>query len=256
MVRPGYTVALRPGCGRYRCHNGDPAGPRTERRPLPVELESNGLKALYRNRFDKESEQRQETWEVLCEQFFQKWVDEDAVVLDLAAGHCEFINNIGPAAIAVDLNPDVKLRAATGVETHVLRSDDLVDIAEQSIDVVFISNFFEHVSREVILATLVEVRRVLRAGRPAAGAATQRPLLRRDYWQFFDHITPVDDRALVEAFSATGFDVVKNIPRFLPYTTKSLLPSWPILVKLYLRVPLAWRVMGAQAFLVATPTRR
>jgi SAM-dependent methyltransferase len=219
-----------------------------------VELESNGLKALYRNRFDKESEQRQETWDVLCRDFFQTWVAEDAVVLDLAAGHCEFINNIRAGRrIAVDLNPDVKLRAATGVETHVLRSDDLVDIAEQSIDVVFISNFFEHISREVILATLVEVRRVLR---PGGRLMVLQPNVRycaRDYWQFFDHITPVDDRALTEAFSATGFDVVKNIPRFLPYTTKSWLPSWPVLIKAYLRVPLVWRVLGAQAFMVATP---
>ena len=61
----------------------------------------------------------------------------------------------------------------------------------------------------------------------------------RDYWMFFDHITPVDDRALVEAFAATGFDVELNIPRFLPYTTKSRLPSGPGLVKLYLKVPLA-----------------
>ncbi|MEO6502011.1 MAG: SAM-dependent methyltransferase, partial [Jatrophihabitantaceae bacterium] len=99
-----------------------------------MELESNGLKALYRNRFDKESEQRQETWDVLCKHFFQQWVPTDAVVLDLAAGHCEFINNIKAGRrIAVDLTPDVKVRAASGVETHVLRSDDMVDIAEQSI---------------------------------------------------------------------------------------------------------------------------
>ena len=52
----------------------------------------------------------------------------------------------------------------------------------------------------------------------------------------------------------TGFEVETCYPRFLPYTTKSRLPNWPILVKLYLRVPLAWRVLGAQAFMVVTPT--
>ena len=75
----------------------------------------------------------------------------------------------------------------------------------------------------------------------------------RDYWMFFDHVTPVDDRALVEAFAAAGFDVELNIPRFLPYTTKSRLPSGPRLVSLYLKVPLAWKVMGAQAFMVGRP---
>ena len=220
-----------------------------------MELKASGLKALYRNRFDTESEQRQQTWAVLCAHFFQQWVPEDAVVLDLAAGHCEFINNIRAGRrIAVDLNPDVTVRAAAGVQTHVLRSDDLADIPDRSVDVVFISNFFEHISREAILSTLVEVRRVLR---PGGRLLVLQPNVRycaRDYWQFFDHITPVDDRALLEAFAATGYDVIKNIPRFLPYTTKSRLPSGPALVKLYLRVPLAWRVLGAQAFMVVTPT--
>jgi ubiquinone/menaquinone biosynthesis C-methylase UbiE len=220
----------------------------------PVELESNGLTALYRNRFASESEQRQDIWEVLCTHFFQRWVPEDAVVLDLAAGHCEFINNIRAGRrIAIDLNPDVTLRAAAGVQTYVLSSDDLVDIADQSVDVVFISNFFEHISREAILATLVEVRRVLR---PGGRLLVLQPNVRycaRDYWQFFDHITPIDDRALLEAFAATGYDVITNIPRFLPYTSKSRLPSRPALVKLYLRMPLAWRVLGAQAFMVVTP---
>jgi hypothetical protein len=75
----------------------------------------------------------------------------------------------------------------------------------------------------------------------------------KDYWMFFDHITPVDDRALVEVLTATGYDVDLCIPRFLPYTTKSRLPSTAALVRAYLKVPLAWRVLGAQAFVVATP---
>ena len=70
---------------------------------------------------------------------------------------------------------------------------------------------------------------------------------------YFDHITPVDDRALAEAFVATGFKVEKNIPRFLPYTTKGRLPSSPGLVRLYLMVRPAWRFLGAQAFMVASP---
>ena len=220
-----------------------------------MELDATGLKGLYRSRFSGEAEQRQEIWQVLCAQFFQRWVPEDAVVLDLAAGHCEFINHIRAGRrIAVDLNPDVALHAAAGVQTHVLRSDDLAGIEGQSVDVVFVSNFFEHITREAILATLVEVRRVLR---PGGRLLVLQPNVRycaRDYWQFFDHITPVDDRALCEALEATGYHVILDIPRFLPYTTKSRLPSGPALVKLYLRVPLAWRVLGAQAFLVATPT--
>lgn len=219
-----------------------------------MELESDGLQKLYGHRFQAESEQRQDIWEVLCADFFQQHVPEHGTVLDLAAGHCEFINNIKAARrIAVDLNPDVKVRAAEGVETHVLRSDNLTEIDSGSIDRVFISNFFEHITHEVILATLTEVRRVLRPGGQLLLLQPNVRYCSKDYWRFFDHITPIDDRAMVEAFSQTGYRVVRNVPRFLPYTTKSLLPSGPALVRLYLKVPLAWKVLGAQAFMVATP---
>lgn len=212
------------------------------------------LRALYHNRFSGEAEQRSDIWEVLCRDFFQKWVPTDSVVLDVAAGHCEFINNIRAGRkIAVDLNPDVEMRAAAGVETHVCRSDDMAVLGDASVDRVFISNFFEHVPREVILSTLSEVRRVLK---PSGRLLILQPNVRycaKDYWMFFDHITPVDDRALVEALAHTGYSVEKILPRFLPYTTKSRIPSGPALVKVYLRFPLAWRFMGAQAFVVARP---
>ncbi|PUA82376.1 class I SAM-dependent methyltransferase [Nocardioides currus] len=212
------------------------------------------LRDLYARRFADEQEIRSDLWEVLCRHFFQQFVPKDAVVLDVAAGHCEFVNNIRAGRrIAVDLNPDVVLRAAPGVETHVCRSDEMTPLETGSVDRVFISNFFEHVPREVIVSTLDECRRVLR---PDGRLMVLQPNVRycgRDYWMFLDHITPVDDRALAEAFRATGFDVERSIPRFLPYTTKGRLPSGPGLVKLYLKVPLAWKVMGAQAFMIGRP---
>jgi SAM-dependent methyltransferase len=212
------------------------------------------LRTLYGRRFADEHEMRTDLWDVLCREFFQKYVPQDATVLDVAAGHCEFINNIRAARrIAVDLNPDVVLRAADGVETYVCRSDEMTPVETGSVDRVFISNFFEHVSREVIVSTLDEARRVLR---PDGRLMVLQPNVRycsKDYWMFLDHITPVDDRALAEAFKVTGFDVELNIPRFLPYTTKGRLPSGPGLVRLYLKVPLAWKVMGAQAFMIGRP---
>ena len=215
---------------------------------------SDALKTLYSDRFAAEEEQRDEIWQVLCSDFFQRWIEPQATVLDLAAGHCEFINNIRAARkIAVDLNPDVEVRAAPGVESHVLRSDALTTIRDASVDVVFISNFFEHITREVILSTLIEVRRVLK---PTGRLLLLQPNVRfcaRDYWQFFDHITPIDDRALLEAFRTTDFEVTKSIPRFLPYSTKGRLPSTPSLVRLYLKFPVLWRILGAQTFMIAKP---
>jgi SAM-dependent methyltransferase len=210
------------------------------------------LARLYRERFQGEAVMREGIWRVLCRDFFQRHVPPGATVLDLAAGHCEFVNNIrARRRIAVDVNPDVVDRAAAGVEAFVDRSDAMTGIDDASVDVVFVSNFFEHVTRAVILSTLTEVHRVLV---PAGRLLILQPNVRyctRDYWQFFDHITPVDDRALAEALVMTGFELTTCIPRFLPYSTKGRLPARPGLVRLYLRFPPAWRVLGAQAFLVA-----
>jgi len=48
-----------------------------------------------------------------------------------------------------------------------------------------------------------------------------------------------------------GFETETVRPRFLPYSTKSALPSWPILVRLYLRCPPLHRLLGKQMFIVA-----
>ncbi len=219
-----------------------------------MSTESEDLQALYLNRFGSEEVQRQDLWQVLCSDFFQRWVPSRSTVLDVAAGHCEFINNIEAGRrLAVDLNPDVVVRAAAGVEAVVCRSDAMSHLEDGSVDRVFISNFFEHIPREVIVSTLLEVRRVLRADGKLLVLQPNIRYCARDYWMYFDHITPVDDRALAEAFAATGFRVELNIPRFLPYTTKSRLPSHPALVRLYLKVRPAWRLLGAQAFMVGTP---
>jgi hypothetical protein len=45
------------------------------------------------------------------------------------------------------------------------------------------------------------------------------------------------------------------IPKFLPYTTKSRLPQAPWLVSLYLKIPLAWHILGKQALVVAYKPR-
>ena len=68
---------------------------------------------------------------------------------------------------------------------------------------------------------------------------------------FWDHITPIDDRALVELLELSGYAMEEVLPRFLPYTTQGLLPCSLVLLRCYLKVPLLWIFFGGQAFLVA-----
>ncbi|MGA0588049.1 methyltransferase domain-containing protein [Dyella sp. KRB-257] len=217
--------------------------------------EAEVLKSMYEARFDKNAQaSKNEIWKVLCRNYFQKYVKSTDTVVDIGAGYCEFINNIQCAdKIAVDLNPDVSTRANAGIRVINESCTQLSSIPSGSVDCVFMSNFLEHLpSKELVLNTLRESRRILRPGGRVMILQPNIRYLPGEYWDYFDHHTALTDRSLAEALGLAGFDVPVCIPRFLPYTTKSRLPQSPWLVALYLRLPMFWRYIGKQAFLVGT----
>jgi SAM-dependent methyltransferase len=212
------------------------------------------LADIYNNRFsEKERASKLLIWQVLCTDFFQRYVRPQDTVLDLAAGYCEFINNIKcKSKIAVDLNEDIVNYAGPDVRVVLSASDAMTDIASASVDVVFVSNFFEHMpTKQIFLATLKEIRRVLRSGGKLLILQPNIRFLNGEYWDFLDHHIPLTDRTLVEAVQSVGMRAVEVKPQFLPYTTKSRFPQHPLLIKLYLRVPLAHSLLGKQAWVVA-----
>ena len=209
-------------------------------------------KDMYQRRFDGDTEFRARMWQVLCKDFFQHYIPAQSVVLELAAGYCEFINHIQAARkIAVDINTDTRQRAASDVEVIINPTTDLSGVNQQSVDVVFVSNFFEHLTREDIVKTLRETFRVLKPGGRFLILQPNIRFVPNDYWMFFDHITPIDDRALAEALEIVGFKIRELRPQFLPFTTKSRLPKSLFLLRLYLKLPFLHRILGEQAFVYA-----
>jgi SAM-dependent methyltransferase len=212
------------------------------------------LKDIYRARFpERDTARRRAVWRVLCGSVFQRYVRPGDTVLDLAAGYCQFINTIHCARkIAVDLNEDVRRHAASGVEVVIAPSSAMAGVADASVDVVFVSNFFEHLpTTEVLLATLREIHRVLRAGGKLLVLQPNVRLIGGAYWDFVDHHLALTERTLAEAFGLAGLRTMEMRVRFLPYTMVGRMPAHPLLVWLYLRVPPAQWVMGKQSFLVA-----
>nr|MBA3875054.1 class I SAM-dependent methyltransferase [Anaerolineae bacterium] len=132
-------------------------------------------------------------------------------------------------------------------------SHDMQEIAEASVDVVFVSNFFEHLpTKQVLMDTLREIQRVLNPGGRVLILQPNIRFLHGEYWDFIDHYLPLTDRSLVEALELINMHVEEVRPRFLPYTTRSRIPQWSFLVKLYLMLPPAQWLLGKQAWIVAT----
>ncbi|MBF0123321.1 MAG: class I SAM-dependent methyltransferase [Candidatus Omnitrophica bacterium] len=188
----------------------------------------------------------------MCADFFQKFISPEATVLDVAAGHCEFINAIKAAKrIAVDINPDTAKFAESGVVVELTASCDMKNVASSSVDVVFMSNLLEHLTKEKIVKTVEECHRVLKTGGMILILQPNIRFAYRDYWMFFDHITPIDDRALVEVLQLHGFLIQEAIPRFLPYTAQGRSQRSLWCVRLYLRMPILWKFFGGQCFIRA-----
>src|SRR5262249_53705646 len=138
------------------------------------------------------------------------------------------------------------------VEFCLSRADAMTTIGDEGVDVVFASNFLEHLrSKEECDRVLAEVRRILRPGGRFVIMGPNIRYLAAEYWDFYDHYLPLSHLSLEEGLVQADYEIERIIPRFLPYTTRSRLPQHPFLIACYLNVPLAWRFMGKQFLVVA-----
>jgi ubiquinone/menaquinone biosynthesis C-methylase UbiE len=210
--------------------------------------------SIYADRFDKSVEKRNVMWKILCKDYFQKFIKPTDTVLDLAAGYCEFINNIEcKEKIAVDLNEKTKAMAGKGVKVYQALSTNLPKSLTGKVDVVFTSNFFEHLdSKNELIETLKEVQRVLKPGGKIMVLQPNIRLVGNQYWDYVDHTLPLTEKSLFEALLLTNYEIEYQKVRFLPFTANSRIPAAPALIKLYLKMPLAQLLMGKQTFVVAT----
>jgi SAM-dependent methyltransferase len=224
----------------------------------PAELNAE-LGRLYAARFpDAERESKSRLWRILCDDFFSRYVPADSCVLDVGAGYCDFSNNIrARRRIAVDLNPDTARFAAPDVEVRSLPLERIAEAVEPgAVDVAFASNVFEHMrGPDALLEVLGGIRRALHPGGRLIVMQPNVRLVGGAFWDFFDHTLPLTEKGMVEALVVAGFSIVECRARFLPYTTKSRLPQWAPLVRLYLRLPVAQYVLGKQMLVVAEAPR-
>lgn len=212
------------------------------------------VQKLYRSRFSEaERNAKQQIWRVLCEDFFSLFIRPSDTVLDLACGYGEFINAIDCGVrIAVDLNEESGAFLRSDVTFYNQSCAELDCIEDASLDVVFESNLFEHLADKAELQSVVEtVYRKLKTGGRFIMMQPNLKYVGHAYWDFYDHTIPLTHLSCAELLRTCGFRLHTLIPRFLPYTTKGRIPQHPALVRLYLKVRPAWRILGKQFLIVA-----
>ncbi len=211
-------------------------------------------KDSYHLRFsEKERIEKNIIWKELCKHFFQRYVYNDDTIIDIGAGYCEFINNISAKRkIAVDLNPDTGRYARKNVEVLQSSAFAIPKIYDGKMDIVFMSNFLEHLnSKEDVFSLLKRAHQLLRNQGRIIILQPNISLVKERYWDFFDHKVPLNDRSLKEALTLANFCQIKVIKRFLPYSTKCcVLPNHSFILSLYLSIPPWIRPLAGQSFFV------
>lgn len=215
------------------------------------------LQAIYEHRFKNHRvAYRQRLWATLVREYFQALIPLYATVLDLGCGYGEFINHVeARERFAMDLNPNARSRLAPGVQFLFQDCSQRWAIADNSLDVVFTSNFFEHLPDKLALKlTLLEAHRCLKPGGLLIALGPNIKFVQGAYWDFWDHFLCLTEASLAEALLNNGYKIRRVVPRFLPYTTVDQ-PAWPMsFVKIYLRLPLSWSLFGKQFLVVAAKT--
>jgi ubiquinone/menaquinone biosynthesis C-methylase UbiE len=171
-------------------------------------------------------------------------------LLDPAAGRGEFIGAV-PAKETWAVDAVAYDQALYKPDTKVVTSMIMdAELPADHFDGVYVSNFLEHLyDQEAIHEFLKKMVGVMeRNGRIAIMGPNYR-YCAKEYWDYADHYVALTHVAIEEHLYSAGFEIERTIPQYLPYSFNGSLPTAPWMVGLYLKVPLAWKLLGKQ-FLV------
>jgi SAM-dependent methyltransferase len=125
-------------------------------------------------------------------------------------------------------------------------------LPDDSLDVLFTSNFLEHLPDKLhVERTIAEARRCLKPGGLLIALGPNVRLLPGAYWDFWDHHVHISDRSLAELLTLNGFAISEQHAGFLPYTMSDGKNPNLLLVKLYLRLRFVWTFLGKQFLIIA-----
>lgn len=180
-------------------------------------------------------------------------IGQDKIILDLGCGWGEFINNVqAKKKYAIDLNSDGKNHLNPDVHFMNVDSSKPWPLEDESLDVVFTSNFFERLlNKNELLLTLNQAFRCLKKNGVIICLGPNIKYIGKSYWDFFDHHLPLSHLSLIEGLELAGFTIVSSRAKFLPYTMARGIRPPLFLVSIYLALPIVWRIFGKQFLVIA-----
>ena len=211
------------------------------------------LTQIYEKRFSGHEIYRNRVWKIIIRGFFSKWIKNTDHILDLGCGYGEFINHANcEVRHAMDLNPKTKSLLDKEVIFHEQDCSETWKIDPSSLDLVFTSNFFEHLpNKEFLDRTICEIKKSLKPGGRLVAMGPNISVLKGKYWDFWDHHVPLSSQSINELLEIHGFEIEKSIDRFLPYNMVRVRRHPLCLLRLYLHLPFVWRLFGKQFLIVA-----
>jgi SAM-dependent methyltransferase len=177
-------------------------------------------------------EKRARVWKAIAH-FLQPWVS--GTVVDIGCGYGDFLRFVkAERKIGIDIFktkgfPD----DATFIEAPAW------DIAKHTKgNTVFASNLFEHLTDDEVERTLVGVCDALAPGGRLIIVQPNFTYCYKNYFDDYTHKKIFTHVSMQDLLRASGFSIVRCMPRFTPFSMKSSLPVASWLVWLYLRSPI------------------
>lgn len=207
---------------------------------------------IYLDRFQKvDLAAKEKVWAIISKYIWLK-VGKPESILDPAAGLMEFLKFV-PAKLKIAI--DQVRPASSDYKDHGITfyHENAFNISVQErVDCVFISNFLEHLSSpEDVHQILQRMHSLLNDKGVIVIMGPNFKYCYKEYFDCADHRIALTHVSVREHLHSCGFMVKESIGRFLPYSFRSRLPTWPFLVWTYLRIPLLWPLFGKQFFIIA-----
>ena len=214
-------------------------------------LQVSAIAGYHQTRFEYDP-RREILWRSLFDFYFHRWIREDDCVLELGAGYCHFINNVkARRRIALDLWPEMTTFLDPDVESHVGSTTNLCFLQSGSVDFVFASNLFEHITQDEFSDVLHQLKIKLSSRGLLCLLQPNYRYAYREYFDDYTHITVYSHLTMCDFLRSRGYEIVECKPRFMPLTVKSRFRISPSLIWLYLKSPL--KPLAKQMLIVARP---